>query len=536
MKKLMKKSFIVLSVFFVSSVWALSPPNINADIHWTDTGGIYDPSSQIFTASFGGVTDIAAAYNNGRRQEEIQLGLSQNSLGNLDLPSQTEWDKMTDDAKALLIINEERQDRANMQTGVLGLPLAGVESHMDNISKNYGDLLHDTDTTGHSQPSGDNNIDSPFIRIDNDADIGSNCHEFIARGENLAFFATTGNSIPLPLERAIYGFIYDDAGSSWGHREAALLQNDTLSGNPWGFSDNHANVGSEGYLGVYVRGSADYKPFSSFPSNYGSVVVMNFFDPVGNSFDPELGDNLITPTCHYNATLKNTETASAKGKTPLLTLPDNKWVQIGLNTNPATGSTVADIVGDDIPASYDYEDDWIIFSYETSTNTYKKLSLTDTMSPGVGYWLIQATGNGLTIDMPGSSSGVYVTYTPACTSTEGCFEIPLQSNASSAQWQMVGYPFSDSRDISKLKIVTNSGDCSNGCSLNEASAAGLTSDKLWHYDGTTYEELSVGGSEQFESWDGAWVGTLPAVNGLGAKMLIPATNNLSFIQLPPVSN
>ena len=539
MKKLIKKSFIVLSLSLASSVWALSPPNISTDIHWTDTGGVFDVSNQIFAASFEGVIDIAAAYNNGRRQEEIQLGLTANTLGELNLPSQAGWDKMTDDAKGLWIINEERQDRAGMQIDVLGLPLAGIESHMDNISKNYGDLLHNADTTGHYQPSGNNNTDSPFIRINNDADIGGNCHEFIARGENLAYFATSGNSIPLPLERAIYGFIYDDASSNWGHREAALLQDDDLNhvgNNPqYGFTNNHTGSGSEGYLGVYVRSSADYKPFSSFASNFGSVVVMNFFDPIATALiDPEIGSNILTPTCHYNVTLSNTNIGSDLGKVPTINLPDNKWMQIGLNTQPAAGSnTVADIIGDDIAATYTYEDDWIIYSYLTDTNAYKKLSLTDIMLPGIGYWLIQATGAALTIDIPGSSSGVYVTHTPACASTEGCFEIPLQINTDGTQWQMIGYPFRDNRNINGLRIVTSSGDCATGCTLAQADEKGLTSDRLWHYDGSVaYEELSFEGTEQLEPWDGAWFATLPAL-GTEAKMLIPA-NNSTGIAPPPI--
>ena len=473
-------------------------PHIVSDIKWSDTGGLYDPSSETFSASFDGVRDISSAYNNGRRQEESQLGLQIGSLGSLSLPPQTEWDNMIDDAKALWIINEERRVRANVQSGASGLPLAGIESHIDNISKKYGDLLHDTNATGHTQPSGNSSVDNLLTRIENDADIGLNCHNSKGWGENLAYFASSGNSIPLPLERSIYSFIYDDASSNWEHRATALSQN------------AEPNAENGGYLGVYVRGSSDYKPFA--PSDaYGAVVVMNFFDPVSS------------PTnCHYNATLKDTEKGSIKGKAPTLTIPNNKWIQIGLNTSTATGSTVAEILGDDIAAPYG--SGWAIFSYQTNINTYKKLSLTDTMSPGVGYWLIQATGSAVTIDMPGSSSGAYVTYTPACRSPEGCFEISLASNTKGTQWQMIGFPFRDNRDIDKLRIVTNAGACLTGCSLSQAFDEGLTADKLLHFNGASYEKLSKDGSESIEPWDGVWFETLPKVNGLAPKMLIPATN------------
>ncbi len=533
MKKLTKTSFIFLSLIGGSSAWAFSPPNINTDIKWTDTGGVFDYSTNTYNATFNGVIDIAAAYNHARRQEEIQLGLSTNQLGNLDLPTQSIWGMMTDDAKALLILNEERQDRAGMQAGVIGLPLAGIESHMDTISKNYGDLLHDTNKTNHYQPSGNSNINSPFKRIEQDADIGTatGCHEFIARSENLAYFATQGNTnIPIPLERAIYGFIYDDAGSAWGHREAALLQDETLAqaGSGWGFSNNYGNSNHEGFLGIAVRSSTDYKPFPSFASDYATVVVMNFFDPIQNFSDSIIINDEISPivpinnTCHYNVTLNSENVETDAGRVPTISVPHNQWMQIGLNTQPATGSTVADILGDDISGTY--STDWAVFSYQTDTNSYNELSLTDPMETGIGYWLIQATGSTVTIDMPSSSSGVYVTHSSACSSTEGCFEIPLQVNADGTQWQMVAYPFRDSRNMDKIKVVTDSGTCASGCTLSEAST--LVSDRLWHYEAGTngYLELFENGSENLDPWDGAWFAILPAANGLAPKLLIPANN------------
>ena len=210
---------------------------------------------------------------------------------------------------------------------------------------------------------------------------------------------------------------------------------------------------------------------------------------------------------------------------PSIPIPDNKWIQIGLNTAPPTGNTVADIIGDDILASYGI--DWVIYSYQTSTNTYQKLSLSDEMLPGIGYWLIQVTGNPITIDMPNESTGVNLTGHPACTSiTDGCFEIPLATNPIDVQWQMIGYPFRDSRNIDKVRVVTAgvASDCFIGCTLSEASEKGLVSDTIWHYDGAFYQQLTTGGSEPFEPWDGAWIATLPAAYGRAPKLLIPATN------------
>lgn len=208
---------------------------------------------------------------------------------------------------------------------------------------------------------------------------------------------------------------------------------------------------------------------------------------------------------------------------PLLTVANNTWLQIGLNTAPPAGSTVANIIGDDISAPYDT--DWVLYSYETSTNTYKKLALTDSMLPGVGYWFIQTTGNSVTINMPDASAAVNVAHHPACTSIAGgCFEILLQTNPIDAQWQMIGYPFREPRNIDKLRIVTNAGDCRIGCTLSQAQAEGLVGDTLWHFDGNSYQQLTDDGSKYFKPWDGAWLATLPAAREMTLKLLIPAAN------------
>ena len=325
----------------------LSPPNISANIAWK-TG-------------FATVNDIMAAYNNARRQEEIQLGLAMNKLGNLVLPAQTVWNGMSDDAKALFLINAERTARANMKPGVGGLPLAGIESHVDAVAQAYAQLLHDTDTTGHYQPSGNSTIDSPFKRIP--AKVGSSCMEFMSRAENLAYFSVSStapvsaSNIPMPLERAIYAWIYDDASSSWGHREAVLLQETPLS-NPtqlWGYKNNNGSSAHEGFLGFHVVGSTGYTPFGkpTYPYSYGVAVVMNVFDPVSDA---------AAGSCGYNVTLRmenlpgattvnqppkavNDTATTTAGKAVTIsnvlandTDPDGNTLTVTANTNPANGT------------------------------------------------------------------------------------------------------------------------------------------------------------------------------------------------------
>ncbi len=336
---------------------AASPPNITSDINWVDSGGEYDSENRIYDAEFGGVGDIEIAFNHARREEEKQLGLTPGTLGDLDLPPQGKWDAMSDDAKALFLVNAERTARAGMLPGVLGLPLAGIEANINGISQAYGDILHDYDLRGHLHDG------PPSYRIERDPVIGSkhladinypndpsqrdhtaeapalwepthsdgthhnfgdgaSCHEFLSRSENLAYYASTA-PIPMPIERSIYSFIYDDASSHWGHREAILLQDNGLGYEDkapgfTGYANNHGSTASEGFMGFYLRESNKdddpnntYQPFGS-GFKYGTVVVMNFFDPVAD----DVGG------CNYTITKRNEDLPRGDGDIGLMAFDD----------------------------------------------------------------------------------------------------------------------------------------------------------------------------------------------------------------------
>ena len=230
---------------------------------------------------FSTVSAIELTYNNGRRQEEIQLNLPTNSIKKLNLPSDAEWDALNDDQKMLFLVNDERTSRAGINYGagpVLGLPFAGVAEGVDNVSNTYAQTLFNADAFTHTY-----NGTSPSSRIS--GAYGTTCVEFTSRSEDLYASVSSGNTgFPRAVEKALYAFNYDDAGSGWGHREMSLLQDKDLQGRSWGFNNNEGSVSSEGYIGVGVYRGTNYGGFGS-NWNYGVVLVLNFFDP--------------SPTCTY---------------------------------------------------------------------------------------------------------------------------------------------------------------------------------------------------------------------------------------------
>ena len=90
------------------------------------------------------------------------------------------------------------------------------------------------------------------------------CHDFLSIAENLSFFWTSAGSVPLPVERAVYGYMYDDSGSAWGHRHMVLW---------YPYNDNSGPAGMEGFFGI-GRASGPHQGWA-----HAEIIVMNVFDP-----------------------------------------------------------------------------------------------------------------------------------------------------------------------------------------------------------------------------------------------------------------
>lgn len=209
-----------------------------------------DPTSNFsWSAGYSGVADIQTAFNNARANENLQLGIS---LPMLTLPSQTEWDAISDGEKALWLINHERIDRSVH-------PLHGLEANVTSVAQYYAQYLMDHDAFGHSEDG-----HNPWERLDTNPAIGA-CHDLLTVAENLYAFMSGGTSIPLPVERAVYWWMYEDNASGWGHRHTILWFN---------YNENSGPADREGFLGI---GRASGGPYQGYP--FAEIIVMNVFDP-----------------------------------------------------------------------------------------------------------------------------------------------------------------------------------------------------------------------------------------------------------------
>ena len=207
-----------------------------------------DPTANIaWSGGMSTVADIQVAFNNARAQENAQLG---KNIPSMVLPSQATWNAMSDGDKAFWLSNRERIDR-----GVLAMH--STEANVTSVAQYYADYL-----LSHNVFSHDADGRTPGQRLYANATSNA-CHDGLWT-ENIAAFMTSGNSIPLPIERSVYAFMYVDSGSSWGHRHNILA---------YPYNDNSGPAGKEGFMGIGRAGG----PYQGW--NYGVVIVMDTFDP-----------------------------------------------------------------------------------------------------------------------------------------------------------------------------------------------------------------------------------------------------------------
>ncbi|MCP4900329.1 MAG: CAP domain-containing protein, partial [bacterium] len=154
------------------------------------------------------------------------------------------------------LVNRERIDR-----GVMAMH--GVEPNVIEVAQAYAQYLLDNDVFGHNENG------TPTQRLDANPTIGA-CRESLGVVENLAVFATTESSIPLPVEQSVYNWMYKDAGAGWGHRHAILW---------YPYNDNSGPSGMEGFLGIGRAAGGPYQ--GPFPETwpFAELIVMNVFDP-----------------------------------------------------------------------------------------------------------------------------------------------------------------------------------------------------------------------------------------------------------------
>jgi len=179
--------------------------------------------------------------------------------------------------------------------------------------------------------------------------------------------------------------------------------------------------------------------------------------------------------CQADAALN----ALSVGCPTILDLPADPWTMVGLGCDMSAGNTVDAVFGDDLDPA-DYNTRWVVWERDSFIDAYRRLELTDTLTPDRGYWV--RTLDAVTVDVEGALHGPR--------------DLPL-ATAASGRMNMVGnfYPadicwedaqVDDGGTILGLAAADPAGDCHT----SSPSAGCIVSATAWRYNGAAYETFN----------------------------------------------
>ncbi|MCK5830157.1 MAG: hypothetical protein KAH20_07615 [Methylococcales bacterium] len=199
-------------------------------------------------------------------------------------------------------------------------------------------------------------------------------------------------------------------------------------------------------------------------------------------------------------------------------LPHNQWRMVSLPAAPPLGNnTVEQVFGDDFGAeAINYGQTWKLYLYDRAANKYELLVYGSPLEQGQGYWIIQQSGNTVTLDLPNGSVN---------TPNNGEINLLPAQGGAAKQWSLVGNPFSLPKNLSQFSVKTSNGICSApNCDFDNASTEGILHKAVWRYTGSKYQQIE--GNYVLNPWDGFWSAALGQSNGLNSLSLVYSTNQV----------
>ena len=198
-------------------------------------------------------------------------------------------------------------------------------------------------------------------------------------------------------------------------------------------------------------------------------------------------------------------------------LPNLEWRMISIPYDTPQGqNTAANMFADDIPGIY--TQDWILFGYNSITKAYFDPGLNGSLVRGASYWISQATGNTVTLDIPQPGSVAESQSQAGCATVECFAYTPAATAGNGNEWHLVGNPFSGDANAADVRVVTDAGTaCESGCALPEAAELDLVHFQFFAFDGTAY--VIKEGNDDLEGWSGFWLATLPLAAAENATLL-----------------
>lgn len=204
-------------------------------------------------------------------------------------------------------------------------------------------------------------------------------------------------------------------------------------------------------------------------------------------------------------------------------LSHNTWEQFVFPALTRT-QTIGDLLGDDLPGE-DYGRTWILYEYDPRAGGYRNPGLSGTVESGNAFWIIQTTGETVTLDIPEDVAEYLGDTSDACRSEYGCLEKPLPTDGDGTTWHMLGSPYPEPLDMAYVTLKTDrgAGGCSTarGCSIEDTGLAGITSSHGYFYSSASGEYEQAKPDTVLRPWQGFWFATRDGGSHDGLRMYLP---------------
>jgi uncharacterized protein YkwD len=243
----MIKFYSIIGIALLTAmVPMLSVTSNAAQFNWNP---IVNPANDIPIPknSFKDLDAALLAFNNARNQDPTV----RNSQKNLVLPPNFANFSWQD--QYFFVLNRERSGR-----GLLSMTYPIPK--LNTVAGGYSKILNDNDQFTHTY-----NGTTPSTRMSADPDIKA-CIEFQPYSESLYYFSYIGYNFvtdKLVALQGLYNFLYNDAGSNWGHRKHLLSA----------YQNNNKARNHEGHSGLGLSVKKDNKGYTTY------ILTHNTFDP-----------------------------------------------------------------------------------------------------------------------------------------------------------------------------------------------------------------------------------------------------------------
>lgn len=205
-----------------------------------------------------------------------------------------------------------------------------------------------------------------------------------------------------------------------------------------------------------------------------------------------------------------------------INLANREWTLLTIPAN-ADEQTLESLFADDLPIN-SLGSDWAIFLFDQESQSYVAPQASESLKQGDGFWVIQATGTNVTIDVPDTLPSGDALASNACASSEGCFPARLSTRDNAVSWAILGAPYDQAVSVNDIRLQSSEPQCTNGCSLGGAANVGLLSNDQWVYAAGTSEYKPLVELTELQPWQAFWVASYPLPSATELKLLLPAPN------------